>query len=68
MRGGCKVSFRGVTIKKKSTPVRYVFGTADFTPEGEEAAKDLAGSLKTVKPATIKLVGHTDPVGSADAN
>jgi len=68
MRGGCKVSFRGVTIKKKSTPVRYTFGTADFTPDGVEAAKDLAGCLKAVKPATIRLIGHTDPVGSAEAN
>lgn len=68
MRGGCKVSFRGVTIKKKSTPIRYVFGTADFAPEGVEAAKDLAECLKTVKPGSIKLIGHTDPVGSADAN
>ena len=68
MRGGCKVSFRGVTIKKKSTPVRYVFGTADFTPEGIEAAKDLAECLKAVKPGAITLIGHTDPVGSAEAN
>lgn len=68
MRGGCKVSFRGVTIKKKSTPVRYVFGTADFTPDGVEAAKDLAECLKAVKPAAIKLIGHTDPVGSAESN
>jgi OOP family OmpA-OmpF porin len=68
MRGGCKVSFRGVKIKKKSTPVRYVFGTADFTPEGVDAAKDLAECLKTVKPSTITLIGHTDPVGSAEAN
>lgn len=68
MRGGCKVSFRGVKIKKKSTPVRYVFGTADFTPEGVAAAKDLSECLKTVKPKSIKLIGHTDPVGSADAN
>lgn len=68
MRGGCKVSFRGVTIKKKSTPVRYVFGTADFAPEGVEAAKDLAECLKTVKPGSITLIGHTDPVGSAEAN
>lgn len=68
MRGGCKVSFRGVKIKKKSTPVRYVFGTADFTPEGVEAAKDLAECLKTVKPGAITLIGHTDPVGSAAAN
>lgn len=68
MRGGCKIAFRGVTIKKKSTPVRYVFGTADFTPEGVEAAKDLAECLKAVKPAAIKLIGHTDPVGTAEAN
>ncbi len=68
MRGGCKVSFRGVSIKKKSTPVRYVFGTADFTPEGVTAAKDLSECLKSVKPVSITLIGHTDPVGSADAN
>ena len=68
MRGGCKISFRGVKIKKKSTPVRYVFGTADFTPEGVEAAKDLAECLKAVKPASIRLIGHTDSVGSAEAN
>lgn len=68
LRGPCKVSFRGVSIKKKSTPVRYVFGTADFTPEGMEAAKDVWECLKSVKPASIKLIGHTDPVGSADAN
>ncbi|MCR6501853.1 OmpA family protein [Shinella sp. CPCC 101442] len=68
MRGGCKISFRGVKIKKKSTPVRYVFGTADFTPEGVEAAKDLAECLRAVKPAAIKLIGHTDPVGSTYAN
>ena len=68
MRGGCKISFRGVKIKKKSTPVRYVFGPADFTPEGVEAAKDLAECLKAVKPASIRLIGHTDSVGSAEAN
>ena len=68
MRGGCKISFRGVKIKKKSTPVRYVFGTADFTPEGEEAAKDLAECLKAVKPASIRLIGHTDSIGSTEAN
>jgi outer membrane protein OmpA-like peptidoglycan-associated protein len=68
MRGGCKISFRGVKIKKKSTPVRYVFGTADFTPDGVAAAKDLAECLKAVKPGTITLIGHTDPVGSAEAN
>lgn len=68
MRGACKVSYRGVALKKKATPVRYVFGTAEFTPEGLESAKDLSQCLKSVKPAAITLIGHTDPVGGAEAN
>ena len=68
MRGGCKISFRGVKIRKKSTPVRYVFGTADFTPEGVEAAKDLSECLKAVKPASVRLIGHTDSIGTAESN
>ncbi|WP_426238275.1 OmpA family protein [Pararhizobium sp. DWP1-1-3] len=68
VRGACKISYRGVSLKKKSTPVRYVFGTAEFTPEGLESAKDLSECLKSVKPKTITLTGHTDPVGTAEAN
>lgn len=68
MRGGCKISFRGVSIKKKSTPVRYVFGTADFTDDGVESAKDLAECLRTVAPKSVRLIGHTDPIGSAESN
>lgn len=68
MRGGCKISFRGVSIKKKSTPVRYVFGTADFTDDGFESAKDLAECLRAVAPRAITLIGHTDPVGSPESN
>ncbi|MCV9965327.1 OmpA family protein [Pararhizobium sp. BT-229] len=68
LRGACKVSYRGVALKKKSTPVRYVFGTAEFTPEGLEAAGDLSECLKSVKPTMITLIGHTDPVGGAEAN
>ncbi len=68
MRGACKVNFRGVSLKKKSAPVRYVFGTAEFTPEGIDAAKDLSQCLKSVKPAAITLIGHTDPIGAAADN
>ena len=68
MRGACKVSYRGVSLKKKATPVRYVFGTAEFTPEGIESAKDLSQCLKSVKPTAIVLIGHTDPIGTAAAN
>jgi OOP family OmpA-OmpF porin len=68
MRGACKVNFRGVSLKKKATPVRYVFGTAEFTPQGIESAKDLSECLKSVKPKAITLIGHTDPIGSAADN
>jgi OOP family OmpA-OmpF porin len=67
-RGACKVSYRGVSLKKKATPVRYVFGTAEFTPEGLESANDLSECLKSVKPKFITLIGHTDPIGAAQAN
>lgn len=67
-RGPCKVNFRGVSLKKKSTPVRYVFGKADFTPEGEAAAKDLSECLRSMDASDIVLIGHTDPVGSDEAN
>lgn len=67
-RGACKFSYRGVSIKKKATPVRYVFGTAEFTPEGLQSAQDLFECLKSTKPPTITLIGHTDPVGAAEAN
>lgn len=68
MRGACKITYRGVSLKKKSTPVRYIFGTADFTPEGLVSASDLSECLKSVKPKAITLIGHTDPVGTAEAN
>lgn len=67
-RGACKFSYRGVSIRKKATPVRYVFGTAEFTPEGLESAKDLFECLKSAKPPAITLIGHTDPVGTPEAN
>lgn len=68
MRGACKFSYRGVAIRKKATPVRYVFGTAEFTPEGLQSAKDLFECLKSAKPTSITLIGHTDPVGGPEAN
>lgn len=67
-RGACKFSYRGISIRKKATPVRYVFGTAEFTPEGLQSAKDLFECLKSAKPPTITLIGHTDPVGTTEAN
>ncbi|CAN7432579.1 OmpA family protein [Rhizobium sp. LjRoot30] len=68
LRGGCKVSYRGVALKKKTTPIRFVFGTADFTPEGEKAAADLAECLKSARPKAVTLIGHTDPVGTDKSN
>ncbi|MFB2552174.1 OmpA family protein [Ensifer soli] len=68
MRGGCRITYRGIAIRKKTTPVRYVFGTADFTPEGLESARNLSECLKSVQPSAITLTGHTDPIGSTADN
>lgn len=68
VRGGCTSVYRSVTLKKKSTPVRFVFGTAEFTPEGEKSANDLAQCLKAGTSTVVTLIGHTDPVGSSEAN
>ncbi|PWE55312.1 hypothetical protein DEM27_14675 [Metarhizobium album] len=68
LRNGCQIAYRGVALKKKTTPIRFVFGTADFTPEGEKAAQDLSECLKSAKPKAVTLIGHTDPVGSEQSN
>lgn len=67
-RGPCKINFRGVALKKKATPIRYEFGKTEFTPDGLKAADDLYKCLVSVGAESITLTGHTDPVGSDEAN
>ena len=63
-------SIRGVTITKVAFPVQFVFAKSEFTEQGLRAAADMAAFLKneSPSPAGILLVGHTDRVGTDQAN
>lgn len=49
-------------------PIQFEFGSANFTPGGMRAAEALASMLGAEGRPPIRLNGHTDPVGSAEAN
>jgi outer membrane protein OmpA-like peptidoglycan-associated protein len=67
-RAACKGNFRGVALTKKTVPIRFDFGKDTFTVEGKKAADDLFKCLSQSKAANIAVIGHTDPVGSDQAN
>lgn len=62
------VSVRGFVPKKVAVPIEFQFGSTELTGRGIQAAQDLLASLTSANPATVKLVGHTDPSGGADYN
>jgi len=68
--GLAAASIRGVKIERVSLPVQFVFARTELTSEGYKAAEDLASLLKneSPSPAGITLVGHTDRVGTDQAN
>jgi len=68
IRSGCKIAYRSVTIRKKTTPIRFKFGKAEFADHSQEAALDLFKCLQSVGAKGVTLIGHTDPVGSDEAN
>jgi outer membrane protein OmpA-like peptidoglycan-associated protein len=63
-------TIRGFKPSGVSMPVQFVFGKADFTPQGQIAAQSLVDFIQHAEtpPARVKLVGHTDHVGSEEAN
>lgn len=63
-----EVNFRGFTVQSVQVPVRFEFGSTDFTPDGRAAAIDLLTSLRSAGSPDIVLIGHTDPVGDRNYN
>ena len=61
-------ALRGIKPIPVPVPINFIFGTDKFTPAGEQMAKELADVLLEQKPKEITLVGHTDPIGTAEAN
>jgi OOP family OmpA-OmpF porin len=61
-------SVRNVEIRRVPQPIQFEFGSARMTPSGERAAERLLDILIQQAPASVTLVGHTDPVGSPERN
>jgi outer membrane protein OmpA-like peptidoglycan-associated protein len=49
-------------------PVRFDFDSAELTPDGQAAVKDIYAYLEQSAPAHVVIIGHTDPVGSDGYN
>lgn len=60
--------FRSFTAEVVPVPIRFAYNRAVLEQDGEAAAKDILAFLNEKKPARIRLIGHTDPKGSADYN
>lgn len=59
---------RGITPRVVPTPITFDYRSATLTPQGEEAARELARAIKEQRPARVTLIGHTDIRGGADYN
>ncbi len=63
--GLAAVSVRGYTPQRVSLPIEFEFNSVLFTDKGRSAADDLLGQMRQDQsPASVTLVGHTDPRGS----
>jgi OmpA-OmpF porin, OOP family len=61
-------SYRGYVVKEVPVPVQFQFDSVRFTSKGEQVASYLLDYLLSSNPPKIRLIGHTDPVGSDDFN
>lgn len=59
---------RGLVPRVVPMPITFDYRTASLTPEGEQAAMELARAITEQQPAHVALVGHTDVRGGRDFN
>ena len=57
-------NFRNFTAETVPVPVRFDYDSADLTPDGEAAVKDIYTYLEQSAPEHVVIIGHTDPRGS----
>jgi outer membrane protein OmpA-like peptidoglycan-associated protein len=62
------MSFRGFTVEEVSLPITFEFDSTDFDGVGHEYAQRLVDHVRLIAPRSIKLGGHTDPMGSDTYN
>lgn len=66
--GLAATSVRSFGVQRVAVPVQFVFGSAEFTDMGAAAAADMLDYLALQEVSRIRLIGHTDPVGSREFN
>jgi len=61
-------SYRGYVVKEVPVPVQFQFASTRFTAKGEQVAAYLLDYLLGSHLPKVKLIGHTDPVGTDEFN
>lgn len=61
-------SIRGFIVEEVPMPITFVFAETNFDDPGQSAANQFRQAILEQNPNEITLVGHTDPVGSEEAN
>lgn len=59
---------RGISFRAIPTPITFDYRSATLTPQGEQAARELARAIREQRPGRVTLVGHTDIRGGAEFN
>lgn len=60
--------FRNFTAVSVPVPVRYEFNKSTLTADGEAAGKDILRYFTDQGSPSVRLIGHTDQIGSVDYN
>jgi OmpA-OmpF porin, OOP family len=66
--GLASLEFRGFVPKKVALPIWFEFDSTMFTSDGARAAGDLAAMVKQQQLTGVRLIGHTDWIGSDSYN
>lgn len=59
---------RGISFRAVPTPITFDYRSATLTPQGEQAALELARAIKEQRPERVTLIGHTDVRGGVEYN
>ena len=59
---------RGIVPRAVPIPITFEYRSAELTPVGLLAAKELLRALQEQQPEKLRVIGHTDPKGGSEYN
>ena len=57
-----------IAVGRERVPIQFGFDQDEPTPQGWELLEEMAREIITNQPPSVRLMGHTDDVGSAEYN